>query len=225
MIDDKTLHLELPLPHKDNQLSDDVGRLREALAKLDVYSDMLKTAVDAAAAQASGPIDASRILGMLDISHIPSAALEDLITVDDDAARYALTPAAVHLGMSVRVLKDNQGTAYDPPKLYIIKDITALDRAEGYREYSMVVRWEDVQGKPIGTEPTEGDLVVYGPDGTVPTSRPIASGDAANKDYVDTAIAGIDIDVPAATAAMATAAGQAGIVALAADNNTTGRDV
>jgi hypothetical protein len=57
--------------------------------------------------------------------------------------------------------------------------------------------------------------------GRLQTSVPIASGDAVPLGFLQDAIAGIDIDVPAATAATATAAGQAGIVALAAGNDTT----
>jgi hypothetical protein len=62
----------------------------------------------------------------------------------------------------------------------------------------------------------------------VQTATPGATGDAANKGYVDTAVttavAAIPT-VPAATAATATANGTAGKVALAADNNTTARNL
>ena len=35
MIDDRTPYLDLPLPHPDNLLSEDVGRLRQAVTTLD----------------------------------------------------------------------------------------------------------------------------------------------------------------------------------------------
>lgn len=35
MIDDKTTHYKLPLPHADNLLSEDVGRLRDGLTQID----------------------------------------------------------------------------------------------------------------------------------------------------------------------------------------------
>ena len=35
MIDDRTPYLDLPLPHPDNLLSEDVGRLRQAVITLD----------------------------------------------------------------------------------------------------------------------------------------------------------------------------------------------
>lgn len=39
MIDEKTAHLKLPLPHADNLLEDDVERLRAALAGVDAKSE------------------------------------------------------------------------------------------------------------------------------------------------------------------------------------------
>lgn len=35
MIDDRTQNLNLPLPHKNNLLSDDVERLRETIVEID----------------------------------------------------------------------------------------------------------------------------------------------------------------------------------------------
>ena len=35
MIDEKTEHLALPLPHPDNNMDEDVARLRAALTKID----------------------------------------------------------------------------------------------------------------------------------------------------------------------------------------------
>lgn len=54
-IDDRTEHLSLPLPHPDNQLSEDVGRLRTSLSDLDGAVNQLseeKLAKNAAAADA-----------------------------------------------------------------------------------------------------------------------------------------------------------------------------
>lgn len=43
MIDNKTPHLSLPLPHESNLLTDDVPRLREAFASLDAHAAQLET--------------------------------------------------------------------------------------------------------------------------------------------------------------------------------------
>jgi hypothetical protein len=57
------------------------------------------------------------------------------------------------------------------------------------------------------------------------TSAPVASQDAANKEYVDDKVAAIDIPtVPTATAATATEGGAPGIVALAAGSDTSSWD-
>jgi hypothetical protein len=205
------------LPNQGNQLSEDLPRLRESFVALDAKAQAAdqQTAENDAAQTAARPVaatqgevntgnnsvkyvtpntlkhttfNASRISGgTLDISLIPAAALEDLITVQNDAALYALTAADVHVGVSVRVLEDNEGQAYDPPRLYIIHDMGNLDNEAGYREYSIVVRWEDIKSKPLGETPARGNLVVYGEGGTVPVSAPVAAGDAASKGYVDTA--------------------------------------
>ena len=41
MIDEKTPHLKLPLPHADNLLEDDVSRLRESLTVLDTQAQLM----------------------------------------------------------------------------------------------------------------------------------------------------------------------------------------
>jgi hypothetical protein len=166
------------LPNQGNQLSEDLPRLRESFVALDakaqaadqqaVANDAAQTAARPVAATQgevnTGSNNAKYVTpktlktttfnaaqisgGTLDISLIPAAALEDLITVQNDAALYALTAADVHVGVSVRVLEDNEGQAYDPPKLYIVHDLDNLDNAEGYRQYAVVTFWEDVQDKP-----------------------------------------------------------------------------
>ncbi|QNJ57342.1 hypothetical protein Dolphis_35 [Pseudomonas phage Dolphis] len=45
MIDDRTEHLDLPLPHVDNDLSFDVERIRAALVAIDAAIADLRTAV------------------------------------------------------------------------------------------------------------------------------------------------------------------------------------
>lgn len=53
MIDERTPSLNLPLPHPDNQLEDDVVRLRQAFNDLDTYCDQLTDDTAAAAAAAA----------------------------------------------------------------------------------------------------------------------------------------------------------------------------
>lgn len=46
MIDDRTAHLNLPLPHTDNTLAEDVGRLRAAIDALDALLSSDDPALD-----------------------------------------------------------------------------------------------------------------------------------------------------------------------------------
>ena len=95
--------------------------------------------------------DAAKITGgVLDMARIPLAAVEDMISVNSDAERYALTAASVHIGKSVRVLGDLEGKDYDPPKLYIVVDMENLANASGYREYAVAVNWDSILDKPSG---------------------------------------------------------------------------
>lgn len=47
MIDDKTTHYKLPLPHADNLLSKDVERLRDGITKIDQALRASATALEA----------------------------------------------------------------------------------------------------------------------------------------------------------------------------------
>lgn len=73
-------------------------------------------------------IDASRVSkGTLPISVIPQGALERLVKVADQAARYKLTSNDVQLGDSV--LQTDTGI------MYIVVDTNNLGNANGYQEY------------------------------------------------------------------------------------------
>lgn len=85
--------------------------------------------------------DASAITsGTFDISRIPQAALERLVHVQNQAARYALTPEDVQLGDTV--MQD------DTEMMYIVVNILALDSALGYEEYKASVSWNGITDKP-----------------------------------------------------------------------------
>lgn len=46
MTDDRTTHLNLPLPHRDNFIFDDVERLREALIAIDAELAAQRQAIE-----------------------------------------------------------------------------------------------------------------------------------------------------------------------------------
>ena len=74
-------------------------------------------------------VDASVVTtGMLPLSVLPQGALERLVKVADEKARFALTTDDIQLGDSVLQL--------DTGVMYIVIDQTKLNSADGYQEYS-----------------------------------------------------------------------------------------
>lgn len=90
-------------------------------------------------------LDASKITsGIIDIARLPKGALERLVKVQDDSARFALTTNSVQLGDTVLVTNTN--------KMYLVVDESQLNREAGYQVYTAgsatEVPWSGVTGKP-----------------------------------------------------------------------------
>lgn len=86
-------------------------------------------------------IDASQVIsGVFDIGLIPHAALERMVAVADETARFALTSGEVQLGDSVR---EN-----DTEKLFIVIDLDNLGNENGYQIYTSYVSWSNVYDTP-----------------------------------------------------------------------------
>lgn len=102
------------------------------------------------AAKAADTVPASGITGVIDISHIPQGALERVVTVADDAARYKLTTSQVQLGDTVKVTATG--------RMYIVVDESKLSTSAGYMEYAAgtaaSVPWSGVTGKPATFTPS-----------------------------------------------------------------------
>lgn len=89
--------------------------------------------------------DASKIAsGTISIDRLPKAALERLVVVADDTARFALTTATAQSGDTVKVTSTG--------KMYLIKDESKLNSEDGYEPYTASsassVPWSGVTGKP-----------------------------------------------------------------------------
>lgn len=89
--------------------------------------------------------DASKIAsGTISIDRLPKAALERLVVVANDTARFALTTATVQSGDTVKVTSTG--------KMYLIKDESKLNSEDGYEPYTASqassVPWSGVTGKP-----------------------------------------------------------------------------
>lgn len=89
-------------------------------------------------------VDANKIVGVLDISNVPAAAIEKLTIVANQTARYALTTASVQNGDTVKQT--------DTGEMWYVVDDTNLSNATGYAVYTAgsasAVPWTGVTGKP-----------------------------------------------------------------------------
>lgn len=103
--------------------------------------------------------DASKIAsGTISIDRLPKAALERLIVVTDDMARFALTTATAQSGDTVKVTSTG--------KMYLIKDESKLSSEDGYEPYTASsassVPWSGVTGKPSTFTPPTSSATVLG---------------------------------------------------------------
>jgi len=120
-------------------------------------------------------LDASKITsGTIDIARLPKGALERLVKVANQAARYALTADDVQLGDTVQQL--------DTGVMYVVTDETKLDSADGYTEFTAgsatSVPWAGVTGKPSTFTPsshTHGNISNDGKVGTT-ANLPLITG-------------------------------------------------
>lgn len=109
-------------------------------------------------------IPAALISGVLDMSNIPSSAIERMHVVEDSTARFALTSAQVQTGDTVKETSTSL--------MYYVKDDTKLDSEDGYEVYkagtAASVDWSGVQNKPT----------IYQPSDATPTTVGSAAGSA-----------------------------------------------
>lgn len=95
-------------------------------------------------------IDASKIKsGTIDIDRLPKGAIERMVYVKDDAARFALTTNTTQNGDTVKVRSTK--------KMFYVIDDTKLSSEAGYEAYTAesasAVPWSGVTGKPTTFTP------------------------------------------------------------------------
>lgn len=95
-------------------------------------------------------IDASKIKsGTIDIDRLPKGAIERMVYVKDDAARFALTTNTTQNGDTVKVTSTK--------KMFYVIDDTKLSSEAGYEPYTAesasAVSWSGVTGKPTTFTP------------------------------------------------------------------------
>lgn len=103
--------------------------------------------------------DASKITsGTIDIDRLPKAALERMVVVADDTARFKLTTATAQVGDTVKVTATN--------KMYLVKDDSKLNTEDGYEPYTASsassVPWSGVTGKPSTFAPPTAAVSTLG---------------------------------------------------------------
>lgn len=95
-------------------------------------------------------LDASKLTGTIDIARLPQGALDRLVRVEDDTARFKLTTNDIQLGDTVQTL--------DNKKMYYVVDETKLSSEDGYAPYTAdtatSVPWSGVTGKPSSYTPS-----------------------------------------------------------------------
>ena len=95
-------------------------------------------------------LDASKLTGMVDIARLPKGALERVIVVENDAARFALTADEAQNGDTIKV--------NDTGLMYFVVDETQLATEAGYAEYTAgaatTVPWSGITDKPVSYNPS-----------------------------------------------------------------------
>lgn len=156
--------------------------------------------------------DASKIAsGTISIDRLPKAALERLVVVADDTARFALTTATAQSGDTVKVTSTG--------KMYLIKDESKLNSEDGYEPYTASqassVPWSGVTGKPSTfTPPTSSATVLGGIKVGYTTSGKNykVQLDSSGNAYVNVPWTDTNTTYTNMGAASASAAGKAGLV-------------
>lgn len=156
--------------------------------------------------------DASKIAsGTISIDRLPKAALERLVVVANDTARFALTTATAQSGDTVKVTSTG--------KMYLIKDESKLNSEDGYEPYTASqassVPWSGVTGKPSTfTPPTSSATVLGGIKVGYTTSGENykVQLDSSGNAYVNVPWTDTNTTYTNMGAASASAAGKAGLV-------------
>lgn len=124
-------------------------------------------------------IPASLLTGTIDIDRLPAGALERLVPVADQTARYALTTADVQNGDTVKQV--------DTGILYFVVDDTNLDSELGYSVYTAgaatSVAWSGITDKPtfatVATTGSYNDLLNLPSIPAASSTTPLVAGTAA----------------------------------------------
>lgn len=118
-------------------------------------------------------VPASLLTGIIDIARLPAGALERVVPVTNQAARFALTTASAQVGDTVKEL--------DTGLMYLVIDDTNLNNEAGYSVYTAgsatSVPWSGVTDKPTIYQPSTTTPLADSGSGSVGTSIRFARAD------------------------------------------------
>lgn len=118
-------------------------------------------------------VPASLLTGIIDIARLPAGALERVVPVTNQAARFALTTASAQVGDTVKEL--------DTGLMYLVIDDTNLNNEAGYSVYTAgsatSVPWSGVTDKPTIYQPSTTTPLADSGSGSVGTSITFARAD------------------------------------------------
>ena len=137
-------------------------------------------------------LDATKLTGTIDIARLPAGALERLVPVTNDTARFALTTSDVQLGDTVKVTATGN--------MYIVTDTANLNSEDGYTQYTAgaatSVPWSGVTGKPstftpsshthVSNDITDLATTVAGLDAGTVNGKTVASNVPSDAVFTDT---------------------------------------
>lgn len=195
-INSKAAAADLTTHTTDTNNPHSVTKAQVGLSNVDNTSDLNKPI--STATQTALDSKADLVGGVIPIAQIPPAAIERIVIVADQAARFALTTATVQNGDTVKQV--------DTDTMYYIKDDTNLANSNGYEVYvagaAATVAYSGITGKPstitdlenkdldttyFATGVLDTDLTsVSASDDTIPSAKAV-------KTYVDANIGASNI--------------------------------
>ncbi len=115
---------------------------------------------------------ADLVNGKVPLSEIPKTALDNLVKVADDTARFALTTDQVQNGDTVYVIATEL--------MYLVVDDTKLNQEAGYQGYSATASWDTLEDRPTNLAYLAGD------DEELPSVSPVLRESSLQNNLVTT---------------------------------------
>lgn len=173
-----------------------MGKLIDSTCMVHYTSSLKDGTLVVGKAQEANKVKAANIEGTIPLEKLPAGALDRMVTVADDTARFALTTATVQNGDTVKV--ESSGI------MYFVVDDTKLNSEAGYKDYSAgraayadnaghaeeagKVNWTNVEDKPEAYTPEAHTHTSSSITEMAGYTKASAAGAIAASDSLNTAI-------------------------------------